>query len=201
MQQRVWEGIAKSWNRHRKEPEAPVLDFMKNKKFLLDIGCGSGRHFVSGKKYIGIDFSKEMLKLAKQNVRRKKIKVHLICADASALPLKDSMFKDVMLSSVLHVLEGKKKILCLKEIKRIIKNGGSAIITVWYRCQPRFVGKGNAVYVPWRVGKKKYMRYYYLFTKDELKNLLDEHFEVQYIESQKRSKSYDENIIVVVKKL
>ena len=201
MQQGVWEGIAKSWNRHRQIPEKPVLNFMKDRRVLLDLGCGSGRHFVSGKKYIGIDFSKEMLLLAKQNAKKKKAKAHLIRADLSALPLRDSWFNDVILSSVLHIVESRNRRKCLKEMKRVMKKNGHALVTVWNKEQPRFVRKKKVAYVPWRTGKKKYMRYYYLFTKDELKNLLDEHFEVQYIESQKRSKSYDENIIVVVKKL
>ena len=201
MQRRVWEGIAKSWDRHRQEPEKPVLDFTKDKKFLLDLGCGSGRNFFKGKKYIGVDFSIEMLKLARQNAKKKGAKALLMRADLAALPLKDDSFENVLLVATLHVMEGRKRRLCLREMKHVMKKNAHALITVWNKEHPRFIGTKKVVFVPWKVGNKRYMRYYYLFEKDELKELLNEYFEVQYIESQKRLKQYDENIIAVVKKL
>ena len=201
MQRRVWESIAQSWNRHRQVPEKPVIDFMKDRKVLLDLGCGSGRHFVSGKKYIGIDFSKEMLILAKQNAKKKKAKVHLIRSDLSALPLKAAYFNDVTLSAVLHIIESRNRRKCLKEIKRVMKKSGRALVTVWNKEQPRFSGKRKVTYVPWKTGKKKYLRYYYLFTKSELKSLLAEYFEIEYIETVSRSRPFGENIVAVVKKV
>ena len=127
MQRSVWEGIAKSWNERRQEPWKEVVDFSEKRKFLLDLGCGSGRNFLKGRKYIGIDFSAEMLKLAKQNAKKKGAKAHLIRADLSALPLKSEKFDSVLLVASLHVLVGdKKRRDCLNEVNRVMKKGGSA---------------------------------------------------------------------------
>ena len=202
MQRMVWEGIARFWNKRRQKPWPDVVDFSKDRKFLLDLGCGSGRNFLKGKKYIGIDSSKEMLRLAKHNVKKKGSKVHLIRADLSNLPLKDNVLENVLLVASLHVLVGdKKRRKCLSEMKRVVKKDGHAFVTVWNKNQPRFASKKKVVFVPWKVGNKKYMRYYYLFTKNELKNLLAEYFEIEYIETKKIEKPFGENIIAVVKKL
>ncbi len=202
MQRRVWEGIAKSWDRHRQEPWKEVVDFSGKRGIFLDLGCGSGRNFFKGKKYIGIDFSVEMLKLAKRNAKKNGAKVHLIRADLAALPLKNNKFENVLLVASLHTLVGEnKRKKCLEEMKRIMKKGGHALITVWNKNQPRFIARKKVVFVPWKVGNKKYMRYYYLFTKDELKNLLNEYFEIEYIETKKREKPFGKNIVAVVKKI
>ena len=200
-QKQVWEGIAESWNRYRQKPWKEVIDFSKNRKFLLDLACGSGRHFLQGKKYIGIDFSKKMLRLAKQKAKKKKIDATLICADLSALPLKSSKFENILLVASLHLLSSNKKRTCLGETRRVMKKNDHALITVWNKEQPRFTGKKKIIFAPWKIGNKKYMRYYYLFTKDELKNLLDEYFEVEYVESQRRLKPFGENIIAIVRKI
>ena len=85
--------------------------------------------------------------------------------------------------------------------KRVMKKNAHALITVWNREQTRFARSRKVIFVPWKVGRKKYMRYYYLFTKDELKSLLAEYFEVEFIESQRKLKPFGENIVAVVKKL
>ncbi len=200
MQRRVWESIAQSWNRRRQEPWKEVADFSKNKKHFLDLGCGSGRNFLQGKNYVSIDFSKEMLLLAKQNAKKKKAKAHLIRADLSELPLKSNIFENVLLVAALHVLVGDKKRRCLEEARRVMKKGCHALVTVWNKNQPRFAKSRKVVFVPWNVDDKKYMRYYYLFEKDDLKSLLSKYFEIEYIESE-RKLGFGENIVAVVKKL
>ena len=67
-QEKVWNTIAEKWAEYRKKPVPEVIKFLKNKSGkILDLGCGSGRHFLSGKKIYGIDFSDKMLKLAEKN--------------------------------------------------------------------------------------------------------------------------------------
>jgi hypothetical protein len=82
-----------------------------------------------------------------------------------------------------------------------MKKNGHALVTVWNKEQPRFARSGKVTYVPWRTGKKKHMRYYYLFTKNELKKLLGKYCEIEYIERVRRSRPFAENIVAVVKKL
>ncbi len=198
MQRDVWEAIAKSWSERRQKPPQEVIEFSENKNFLLDIGCGSGRNFLKGKKYIGIDFSREMLLLAKQNAKKKGSKTHLILADMSALPLKNGIFGDVLFVAVLHV--SKKRKHALSELKRVMKRNGRALVTVWNKDQKRFAKAGKAVHVPWKVGNKRHLRYYYMFKEDEFRKLLGAYFEVERIESGKITGDR-RNITAIVKKI
>ena len=46
-QQKVWEKIAKPWQKFRNKPFPIVIEFLQDKKGkILDLGCGSGRHFL-----------------------------------------------------------------------------------------------------------------------------------------------------------
>ncbi len=75
-QQKIWDNISVPWKIFRVKPFLEVQEFLKNKKGkILDLGCGSGRNFIKIKGIIyGIDFSKEMIKFAKEYSEKNKIK-------------------------------------------------------------------------------------------------------------------------------
>ncbi len=203
-QKDVWESIASDWKNSRYMPWKEVLDFLADKKgIILDIGCGSGRNFVSGKEYFGIDISKNMLKYAIKDAKKRGITLIAAMANASALPLKNGMFDTVLYIATLHTIKGKparKK--SLLEMKRTMRDGGEAMITVWNRKQPRFDGAREA-YVPWKHGGRTYMRYYYLYDKPELRRLLKAAgFEVKRIfdSESKVFNVFPRNIIAIVRK-
>jgi len=73
----------------------------------------------------------------------------------------------------IHHIKGKeKKRAALNELRRVLKPGGEAFITVWNHWQPRFWFKGKEVAVPWRKKDKTLYRYYYLFSYAELERLV-----------------------------
>jgi ubiquinone/menaquinone biosynthesis C-methylase UbiE len=122
---------------------------------------GSGRNFLSGKSYVGLDFSKNMLKYAKEDSQKRKIKALLVRANATMLPIKNDLFETVLYVAVLHVIKGKNnRKKSLLELKRVMKKGGYAIITVWNRDQPRFVKikPKKESYVPWKYKGKGLQR-------------------------------------------
>lgn len=174
-QRDVWESLAKPWNVFRKRRWKEVADFLEPRKgIILDIGCGSGRNFIPGRTYVGIDFSVEMLRHAREGARKRRIKAMLIRADATALPLKPRLFDTALFIAVLHVIErGKNRKKALRELRRVLKKGGAALITVWNRDQPKFNGKKEA-YVPWTDEENTYQRYYYLYGMRELNGALRE---------------------------
>jgi tRNA (uracil-5-)-methyltransferase TRM9 len=57
-------------------------------------------------------------------------------------------------------------------LRRVLKPGGEALITVWNRWQPGFWLKGKEVNVPWRLHDKALYRYHYLYSYIELKSML-----------------------------
>ena len=104
-------------------------------KVILDAGCGNGyrvrRLSVSTKKVIGIDNSKELIKIAK----RKGIPstVSFKVADLTkALPFKDGYFDIILSNMVLHYLPNIKPIA--KEFKRVLKQGGELVFSI---CHPK----------------------------------------------------------------
>ena len=99
---------------------------------ILDLGCGDGRSAHMLRESIlmedaphGIDISYSELKKAK--VRKK----HLILfqADANILPFRNNSFSSIISNGVLSAIpEGVEQLL--KEVNRVLKNGGMFITTV-----------------------------------------------------------------------
>jgi len=97
---------------------------------VLDIGCGIGYQIplISKKcrQFVGVDFSKEVIKICKK--RYKLSNVRFVCADAKKLPFRKNSFDVVLLIDVLENLPN--PILALKEARRIAKNNGKILISV-----------------------------------------------------------------------
>lgn len=198
-QKEVWEKIAKQWQsfKEKQKPIKEAIDFITNSSGnVLDLGCGSGRNFrkIKGKIY-GVDFSDEMLKLAEKHAKEKGIDARLFKAEADSLPFKNDFFDSALFVATLHCIESKEKRKnSLKELFRVLKKRGRAMITVWSRNQKRIRNKPKEAFIPWTVNGKKYMRYYYIYDRDELKDLLEEvGFKILSLKE-------DENIIAVVEK-
>ena len=107
-----------------------LLDtYLKKKKNLkiLDAGCGTGINLNYLKKYgdvTGIDISDEAIKFSKK--RGYKIKK----ANIEKLPFKDNTFDLVISLEVIYHKQVKNDIKALKEIHRVLKKRGLAIIRV-----------------------------------------------------------------------
>jgi len=97
-------------------------------KKILDVGCGTGRHAIrmaeAGAEVTGIDFSSNMLEVAKRKSAGLNIK--FVKADLKSIPV-DELFDIVVCSLVLNHVENLQ--LAMKEISRHIKKGGMALIS------------------------------------------------------------------------
>jgi tRNA (uracil-5-)-methyltransferase TRM9 len=210
----VFDQIASSWYnfRHwsifRSELETLARRWQKGK--LLNIGCGHGADFLSfgqGFDLYGVDFSGEMLKFATKYSQKFGFAVELTLADVRKLPYPDETFDWAISVATYHHLKGEEeKQKALNELKRVLKPGSEAFITVWNRWQARFWFKGKEVKVPWRKGGKTLYRYYYLFSYPELERLVKRAgFEVvkSFPESSYRFplKFFSRNICLLVKRV
>lgn len=94
---------------------------IKNKK-LLDVGCGAGVHIKNylkaGAKCTGIDLSKTMIKLAKQNCPDVDFKI----GSMTKLHFKNSSFDVVTASLSIDYIENLQPVF--KEVNRVLKSGG-----------------------------------------------------------------------------
>lgn len=191
-------------------PELEELSRRWQKGRLLNVGSGHGPDFLPFKDRFdlyGVDFSGEMIRLARRYARKFRFPVNLQVADARNLPFAGETFDWAISVAAYHHLKGRQEqASCLQELKRVLKPGGEAFLTVWNRCQPRFWFKGKEYTAPWKAGGKVIYRYYYLFTYWEFESLVKKagfrilksfpersyHFPVKY---------FSRNICLLVKKM
>jgi ubiquinone/menaquinone biosynthesis C-methylase UbiE len=94
---------------------------------ILDLGCGTGMFLRElarrGKLVVGIDSSAKMLGIA----RKRTCGASLVCADADHLPFNDRRFDVVVSVTLLQNVP--EPVATMKEIARVLKSGGVAIVT------------------------------------------------------------------------
>jgi tRNA (uracil-5-)-methyltransferase TRM9 len=209
----VFNRMAPGWYSFRHysifRPELEALAKRWRKGRLLNVGCGHGADFLpfkDGFELYGVDFSTEMIKQACRYSKKFKFTVNLQVADARNLPFADDTFDWAIAVATYHHLQGHgEQLKALRELRRVLKPGGEAFITVWNHCQPRFWFKGKETGVPWKIKGQVISRYYYLFTYNELEGLIKKsglkiyksfpeasyHFPLKY---------FSRNICILVKK-
>ena len=180
MTKEVFNQIASSWYNFRhwsifpSELEALAQRWQKGR--LLNIGCGHGADFLPFKQgfdLYGVDFSTEMLKFARKYSTKFGLAVELTLADVRYLPYPEETFDwAISVATYHHIMGREEQQAALNELRRVLKPGGEAFITVWNRWQPRFWFKPRKVAVPWRKRGKTLYRYYYLFSYPELEKLV-----------------------------
>lgn len=209
----VFDEIAESWYRvhhwSRFSRELKELSLRWRGGRLLNIGCAHGPDFLpfkDGFELWGLDVSCQMIRLAQKYAAKFHLQVDLVVADAVSLPYRDNSFDWAIAIAVYHNIRGEKeRRQALLELKRVLKPGGEAFITVWNRWQPRFWLKGKEVNIPWRSGGRVLYRYYYLFSYAELGRLLKQvGFTVLQLSPEKSYRSpltpFSRNICALVKK-
>ncbi|MBU4246208.1 MAG: class I SAM-dependent methyltransferase [Nanoarchaeota archaeon] len=184
-----YDKFAEEFSKTRQVPWKEVSDFLEKlpkQSFVLDIGCGNGRHIIEAKKRgldaVGIDISKNMLKIAK-----KKTGVPWVLGNVLALPFKENAFDNSICIAVVHHFKAEKeRILALKEIARASKS--ELFVSVWAFEQEKFKKrKSPDIQLGWNnessrsanasleafEGSKpsKHPRFYHLFRKAELEML------------------------------
>ena len=179
-QRQIWENIAPKWNKYRTRISPTVEKFLAEQKGeILDLGCGSGRNFMKaeGLNWHAIDFSKKMIEFAKKKAEEIGIDLDAKVSKSDELPFEENYFDSVLCFAVLHCIDSKeKRKKTLEEIYRVLKNGGTALISSWGRNSPRLKNKEKESVVPWTVkeSEEKYMRYTYVFDLEELVYLCKE---------------------------
>jgi len=113
-----------------------LAPYIKEGTKILDIGCGNGRLYdyisskfkVQSSKYIGVDQSEELIKIACKNYPD----VNFQVADVFDLPFRDREFDVAAGIAFLHHIPSRElRVKCLKEIYRVLKPGGILFLTNW----------------------------------------------------------------------
>jgi ubiquinone/menaquinone biosynthesis C-methylase UbiE len=117
---------------------------------LLDVGCGTGYHLARyrerGFEITGVDGSEGMLREAR--AANPRIEFHQ--ADVESLPLPDATFDYALCIEVLRYLPDIS--LCVREIARVLKPGGLALVTAAPPLQANAYWPVNRVAVAFKTG-------------------------------------------------
>ncbi len=176
----VFDQIAESWYgvRHwpllKKELEEMAERWQGGK--LLNVGCAHGADFLPFSRSFelwGLDSSRAMLKQALRYSAKQGLYVNLMAADALFLPFPQHTFDWAISVATYHHIEGgQERERAFAELRRVLKPGSEAFLTVWNYGQPRFWLKSQEQQVPWKLKEETVYRYYHLFSYGELRKLL-----------------------------
>ncbi len=181
---RIFDAIAEEFDRSRSRIWIEEVSLLLGRKRVLDLGCGNGRNGIylldKGSYVVFADISFNMLRI----VGMKRPGSQRVQCDASALPFRDQCFDGLLFIATLHHLPKEERLASLKEIRRILRPRGFAVISAWALFQPRFLrkipemivgvlkgGEFGDLYVPWG-SKRRLLRYYHLMTRRELTDLV-----------------------------
>jgi len=220
----TWDAIAESFDTTRHKPWETCLDFIKTLRktdTVADIGCGNGRHLTlcakQCKNAVGLDISRKLLYIVKNKILENNLEnTILLHSNAVNIPIKDDSVDAVIFIAALHNIKGRdNRVQALKEIRRIMKEDGKALISVWSRWQDKYrkqffkkwftkIGKSEFgdIDIYWRQHGLDIPRFYHLYSKKEfLKDLKEAGFKILEIQDVNiHSKKNADNYFATVKK-
>lgn len=175
----IYSEIAEHFNKTRYHTWPKIKDFINSlntKSNIYDIGCGNGRNMNLRNDclFIGCDNNQELLSQAKNK------NLECIYGDNLALPFSDECADAVTSIAVIHHFSTKeRRIKALSEVFRILKKGGCILIYVWAYEQNKFKNYEKNAMVEWNNQKNNEIlkRYYYLFSRYELDDLIRGNFD------------------------
>ncbi|XP_069686068.1 alkylated DNA repair protein alkB homolog 8 isoform X3 [Periplaneta americana] len=133
----VYEEIASHFSDTRHKPWPNVLSFVESLplgSMLVDVGCGNGKYFgfTRGIFEIGCDRSLGLVKVCQDRG------FEVFNCNCLSLPLRSNIADGCMSIAVIHHLATEeRRVRAVKEMVRILRPGGRALIYVWAKDQER----------------------------------------------------------------
>lgn len=222
--EKTWDTIAESFDSTRRKPWGECMDFIESlpkSNIVADIGSGNGRHLIPCarhcKNVVAFDISSRLLRITEKNLKSNNLKnAVLLHSNIVNLPVKDNTFDALIFIATLHNIQGRNnRVDSLKEINRILKKDGKAIISVWLRWQDNyrkyfikkwFSKKKNEefgdIIINWRQHGLDEPRFYHLYNRREfIHDLRSAGLKLIELRGVKyNSKKYFDNYFAIVKK-
>lgn len=204
----VYEKIAPHFSHTRYKPWPKVAEFLNDigpGSLNADIGCGNGKYLNVNDKTvynIGTDRCFNLIKICKEKSDNNQVFV----ADSLKLPFRSNVFDTAISIAVVHHFSNTTlRLRAISEIIRVLQVGGKFLIYVWaLEQEKKFDQQDN--FVPWHLQnnyenevqvqtlgpqivkeEKKnstiYHRYYHMFKKEELEELLKNFENIEILDS------------------
>jgi len=133
-----WDKLFEDEVNIEKEPSPIIVDYiekagMQKGARILDVGCGPGRHTVymakNGFRAYGLDSSETALSYAKRWAKHLNLDIRIVRADMEAIPCREGLFDAIICFGVISHGTMRKIEATLKEIRRVLKDEGTALLT------------------------------------------------------------------------
>ncbi|XP_045872544.1 alkylated DNA repair protein alkB homolog 8 isoform X1 [Meles meles] len=128
---RVYEEIAGHFSSTRHTPWPRVVDFLKalpSGSLVADVGCGNGKYLgINQDLYmIGCDRSQSLVDICGER------RFQALVGDALAVPLRSGSCDACLSIAVIHHLAtAERRVAALRELVRLLRPGGTALVYVW----------------------------------------------------------------------
>lgn len=191
----TYDSIATGYSSFRVRAWDVINELSRCVCLVVDVGCGpchNGLAYAlsSSSKLLCVDLSREMLKIAKKTAVRYGgediyYRIDVVQADMRYLPMRSNSTDRIMyIASINHVMP-KDLPTVLKEVSRVLKDGGEGLITIWAVTHPVVLKelmrnlinvllmrkRPNEFFdirVPWKSKGRTYLRYYHIYRASEL---------------------------------
>ncbi|MFK7696929.1 class I SAM-dependent methyltransferase [Paenibacillus sp. HJGM_3] len=175
-----------------RHPDESVLRFVESnydeprKTHLLDLGCGAGRHVIflahQGYRVTGIDFSDQALQFTNSILQEYKLQADLVQGNILALPFDTECFDAVICYGVLYYFYKADIETIVRELYRVMKQGGKAFFVVRSIRDQRYVlgqeVEKNTIVLNDNRTNEQGMRMHF-FEPEELNSLFSEFSEIE----------------------
>lgn len=123
---------------YERSPRKAVIEEISENDEILDLCTGTATNAIGiakarpKTKIVGIDLSGNMLKVARNKVKKAEVEnIKLYEMDVTQMDFNSECFDKILISLVLHELDEELASKIITEAKRVLKNNGEIIITEW----------------------------------------------------------------------
>jgi ubiquinone/menaquinone biosynthesis C-methylase UbiE len=192
----LYDDISAHFDVTRYRPWPEILDFIGNAdgEVALDLACGNGRHapalMDAGFTTICIDLCRPLLRSGVRRVEGMGGSIDFIQGDVVRTPLVDrSADVALFIAGLHHLPTERERVAALKEIERLLAEGGRGLISVWSMDQKsvpadrmaltldtqwgRVELDGSDRFIPWSADGAVRYRYFHLFDLDEFTSVIE----------------------------
>ncbi|XP_049745578.1 alkylated DNA repair protein alkB homolog 8 isoform X2 [Elephas maximus indicus] len=128
---RVYEEIAGHFSSTRHTPWPRIVEFLKalpSGSVVADIGCGNGKYLGINKELhmIGCDRSQNLVAICRER------QYQAFVCDALAVPIRsESCDACISIAVIHHFATAERRVVAVRELVRLLRPGGKALIYVW----------------------------------------------------------------------
>lgn len=161
------------------------IDSLPANSILVEAGSGNGKNMKYRKDIVNISFDL----CSKFCEMTQKDNIDSLIANNLTIPIKSNSVDNVLSIAVIHHLSTyERRLQCLKELVRILKPNGKLLIQVWafeqsVKSKIQFTKQENLIEFKNPQQTMKEYRYYYVFKKNELDNMVNSIQDIKIVKS------------------